>query len=110
MNKAEFLVQGSAKEPYRITIERSENNLHAFCTCKAGMSGQCCKHKFRLLSGNPQGVVGGDLLMLSTVVDWLVGTDVEHALTQLCHAEDRYELAKQSLSAAKKGLAVALRK
>lgn len=110
MNRVEFFVQGSADEPYRVTIEKSVNNLNAFCTCPAGENGQYCKHRFRLLSGNPEGVVTGDLSLLPAIVDWLVGTDVERALQRLSDAEDRCEEAKQTLSSAKKNLAVALRK
>ena len=35
-------------------------------------------------------------------VNWTVGTDVELALKELAVAEDHYEAAKRSLSAAKK--------
>lgn len=108
MERMEFMVQGSEVEPYRVTLERSGSNLNAYCTCAAGSNGQYCKHRFRILSGNPEGLIDPDSGMLCTAVDWLSGTDVEEALCELAKAEDRFESAKKELSKAKKLLAQAL--
>lgn len=109
MDRLEFCVQGSAEEPYRVVFEKTEGNLNAYCTCPAGANGQYCKHRFRLLSGNPEGLTSGNHSMLERVVSWLVGTDVEAALVELARAEDAQESAKKRLSKAKKMLAEALR-
>lgn len=110
MKRFECLVQGSAVEPYKVVFERNGSNLNAFCTCPAGSNGQYCKHRFRILSGNPEGIVSGDLALLPAVVDWLVGTDVEYAIRELSRAEDALSSAKKALKDAKISLAIALRK
>lgn len=101
MERMEFVVQGSEVEPYRVTIERFGANLNAYCTCAAGSNGQYCKHRFRILSGNPEGVVAPDLSKLRAAVDWLVDTDVESALRGLIAAEDQLVAAKMTLTQAK---------
>lgn len=108
MLRMEFSVQGSEPEPYRVTVEKADGNLNAYCTCAAGANGQCCKHRLRILSGNPEGVIDPDFEALRTAVDWVAGTDVETALSALAMAEDSYESSKRELSKAKKMLAQAL--
>jgi uncharacterized Zn finger protein len=108
MERMEFLVQGSALDPYRVTIERFDNNLNVYCTCGAGSNGQICKHRMRILSGNPDGLIEANIDHLKHAVDWLVGTDVELALSELALAEDAFESSKQLLAAAKKKLAKSL--
>jgi uncharacterized Zn finger protein len=108
MERLEFLVQGSASDPYRVTLERLDNNLNAYCTCSAGSNGQTCKHRMRILSGNPDGLIEANIEHLKQAVDWLVGTDVELALSELARAEDAFETAKQLLAAAKKKVAKSL--
>lgn len=110
MERMVFLVQGSEIEPYRVTLEKVEGNLNAYCTCAAGSNGQYCKHRFRILSGNPEGIIGLDSNELRKAVDWLVGTDVEAALKTLVMAEDNFDAAKKELAKAKKLLAQALLK
>ena len=110
MDRMEFFVQGSEIEPYHVIIEKTGNNLNAYCTCAAGSNGQYCKHRFRILSGNPEAIISPDYVALRQAVDWLAGTDVEAALSTLASAEDSYEKAKRELSLAKKVLAQALLK
>lgn len=110
MKRFECFVQGSAAEPYMVLIEKSGSNLNAFCTCPAGSNGQYCKHRFRILSGNPEGMVSGDESLLVAVVDWLVGTDVEQAIGELARAEDALRFAQRAVKSAKINLAAALRK
>jgi len=109
MELLQFLVQGSAKEPYRVTFQKSDNNLSAYCTCPAGDNGQYCKHRFNILGGIADGIVSGNELEVNIVASWLSGTDVEVALNEVMDAEQRFERAKRELSAAKKRLAVAFR-
>ncbi|MEW9625644.1 SWIM zinc finger family protein [Rhodanobacter geophilus] len=101
MERMEFTVQGSAAIPYRVTLEKGGTNLNAYCTCAAGSNGQYCKHRFRILSGNPEGLVGPDPDGLRVAVDWLEGTDVESALRDLIAAEDHVIAAKKVLTQAK---------
>lgn len=108
MSRVEFLVSGSADEPYRVVIEKSGSNLNAFCTCPAGSNGQVCKHKMRLINGNPEGLVQGESF-LSAVTDWVAGTEVESVLREIALAEEKCLSAKREFDAAKKKLAVVLR-
>ncbi|WP_159015717.1 SWIM zinc finger family protein [Cognatiluteimonas profundi] len=109
MTRIEFYVKGSSIDPYKVVFEKIAGNLNAFCTCPAGSNGQVCKHRMRLLSGNAEGLIKGDLALLGTIVDWLVGTDVELALREVALAEDRHSRAAEELFKAKKKLAVSLR-
>ncbi len=110
MLRAEFFVQGSVKEPYRVTFEKKGRNLNAYCTCAAGSNGQSCKHRLRIFSGNGEALVGGDIHMLSVVADWIAGTDVEYFLKELIKAEDIYNAARKDLANAKIKFIESLRK
>jgi uncharacterized Zn finger protein len=110
MKEIEFLVQGSAPEPYRVTFIKDKNNLNAFCTCPAGENGQYCKHRFAILAGDAKGITSMNEDLVATIRDWLPGTDLEDALMALAEAEHEYDVAKERLSAAKKKTAQAMRK
>jgi hypothetical protein len=57
----EFLVQGSAAEPYVISFRRRDaKNISAYCTCPAGESGMSCKHRIRILRGLIEGIVSSN--------------------------------------------------
>lgn len=104
-----FLVQGSAEEPYKVTFHKKGNNLSAYCTCPAGLNGQYCKHRFRILEGSAEGVVSGNLADIMIVKSWLPGTDVEAALMEVAEKEKALEKASKALSIAKKSLARSMR-
>ena len=109
MNELIFFVQGSAKEPYKVTFKKMGSNLLAYCTCPAGGNGQYCKHRFNILGGITDGVVSGNELDAEIVVSWLFGTDVEAALDEVMNAENQFESAKRNLASAKKRLARSFR-
>jgi uncharacterized Zn finger protein len=109
MNELIFLVQGSAKEPYKVTFQKRDNNLSAYCTCPAGDNGQYCKHRFSILGGISDGIVSGNEPDVEVVTSWLTGTDVEAALNDLMNSEEQFEIAKTNLASAKKRLARAFR-
>lgn len=110
MKEIEFLVQGSAPEPYRVTFIKDENNLNAFCTCPAGENGQHCKHRFAILAGDAKAVTSKNKDQVATVRGWLPGTDLESALIELAEAEHEYDAAKERLTTAKKKISQAMRK
>jgi len=110
MESLEFLVQGSAEEPYRITFSRrSPGNLSGYCTCPAGENGQYCKHRFRIMNGDREGLVSPNWRDVATIGQWLSGSDVERAMSSVLAAEVELDAAKKGLSAAKKALARSLR-
>jgi uncharacterized Zn finger protein len=101
----EFLVQGSAPEPYRVSFRRrSEKNISAYCTCPAGESGMHCKHRIRILRRIVEGVVSKNTSDVTTVAGWLAGSDIETALQTIEELEREAERIKNALSAAKKSL------
>jgi hypothetical protein len=108
MKKIEFRVQGSAPEPYRVIFRKDELNLSATCTCPAGVMGQCCKHRIRIMSGNSTGIVSANINAISEIQSWVCGTNVEKALKEMSQAEQDYENAKNRLSLSKKRLAHSL--
>jgi hypothetical protein len=110
MKEIEFLVQGSAPEPYRVTFIKDKNNLNAFCTCPAGENGQYCKHRFAILAGDAKAITSKNIDQVATVRGWLPGTDLESALIEFGEAEHEYDTAKKRLTIAKKRIAQAMRK
>jgi len=109
MKESIFFVQGSAKEPYKVTFRKNDSNLSAYCTCPAGDNGQYCKHRFNILGNITDGIVSGNELDVEIVASWLKGTDVETALNNVMDAEEQFENAKVKLAVAKKQLARAFR-
>jgi uncharacterized Zn finger protein len=107
--KIEFLVQGSAIEPYKVTFQKTEQHLSASCTCPAGINGQYCKHRFSILRGEIEGIVSNNLTEVKTIVDLLAGTDIEDALIEMKQAEIDAERAKKILAATKKKVAAFMR-
>ncbi|MEZ5561221.1 MAG: SWIM zinc finger family protein [Pseudomonadales bacterium] len=108
MDRLQFLVQGSASEPYQVTFRKVGDNLSAFCTCPAGQNGQYCKHRFSILAGSAKGIVSDNSSDLSAVNEWLVGSDVQAAMIEVERLEIEAERIKKELARAKKGLARAM--
>lgn len=107
MNSIEFLVQGSAPNPYRVTFELSGVRLSAFCTCPAGEKGQYCKHRFNILAGKTDGVVS-NADQVALIPTWLPGTELKVALDNLAAAEAALEKAQKTVASAKKKVAAAM--
>jgi uncharacterized Zn finger protein len=105
----EFLVQGSASEPYVVSFRRRDTKtLSAYCTCPAGENGMACKHRIRILRGVIQGIVSDNSSDVATVAAWLAGSDVETALQTIDQLEKEAERVRKALGAAKKALAQCL--
>ncbi len=106
MQKIEFSVQGSAKEPYKVEFYKEENNeFKALCNCPAGKKGQYCKHRFLILSNDSRGIVSNNTEDVKTVSSWLKGSKIEKAMDDLVKLEEIEYLAKQETKNAKKQLA-----
>ena len=110
MKEVEFLVQGSAPEPYKVTFIKDKSNLNAFCTCPAGQNGQYCKHRFAILAGDATAIISKNEDQVATIRGWLLGTDLESALIELAEAEQEYDVARERLTTAKKKIAQAMRR
>ena len=109
MKELIFFVQGSAKEPYKVTFQKNGENLSAYCTCPAGDNGQYCKHRFNILGRITDGIVSDNKPDVEIAASWLLGTNVEAALNNVIDAEEQYEIAKRKLTEAKKLLARSFR-
>jgi len=103
-----FSVKGSSPEPYEVTFIKDGSSLTALCTCPAGQFGSYCKHRIAILDGKSDSISSGNADQAPTVTEWLVGTDVEAALSELRAAEKTTECAKEDLAALKKKLARAM--
>ncbi len=103
-----FLVQGSASEPYQTVFDKKDDKITATCSCPAGVKGPMgmfCKHRFRILQGDTDGIVSTNGEEVKIVQGWLAGTDIEIAVHKLAEGEAELERAKKKVAAAKKALA-----
>lgn len=104
-----FLVQGSAKEPYLVRfINRGGGNISAYCTCPAGENGMYCKHRTRIITGDTEGIVGGNVPLVKDIQRWIVGSNIEKAMAVVQEREKDLANAKKLLSQAKKEVAKAM--
>ncbi len=108
MEELVFLVKGSSSNEYEVTFIKDGSSLTALCTCPAGQFGNFCKHRIAILDGRSDSISSGNADQAPTVTEWLVGTDVEAALSELRAAEKTTECAKEDLAALKKKLARAM--
>lgn len=108
MDQLVFLVKGSSPEPYEVTFIKDGDSLTAICTCPAGTYGNVCKHRVSILDGKDKGISSDNAEKVSTVVEWLAGTDVDEALRELRAAEKLKDPEKTALNDAKRKLARAM--
>lgn len=108
MAQLEFLVKGSAKDPYEVIFIKDDENLTAICTCPAGTYGNVCKHRVSIIEGNGKSIVSENAADIETIVTWVVGTDVEAALKALRDAEAAGGGSTDAVKDAKRDLARAL--
>jgi hypothetical protein len=110
MNEINFLVQGSEPDPYKVSfLMESASEMRAFCTCSAGRNGQYCKHRFNILQGKHDDVLGEAADAIAIVQSWLKGSSIEQALHFLRALEKKEAELKLEISAAKKAVAKAMR-
>ncbi|APR39374.1 SWIM zinc finger family protein [Paraburkholderia sp. SOS3] len=105
METIEFLVQGSAPDPYRVTFVRDSNEVSALCSCPAGENGGYCKHRLSILDGVLDGVVSTNAHQVREVGSWLPGSSLESCLAEVASAAKAVENAKRLEAQAKKKLA-----
>ena len=108
MDQLHFLVQGSTPNPYEVTFIKDGDSLTAICSCPAGEFGNFCKHRIGILDGSTDGIKSDNAGQVPLVQEWLAGTDVEAALTELRSAEKDAKTDKKAVVAAKRKLARAM--
>ena len=108
MKELMVLVKGSSADPYEVTFIKDGDSLTALCSCPAGQYGNFCKHRISILDGNGKAIVSDNAEQVSTVLDWLQGTDVATALSEFRELERASDTPKSALVAAKRKLARAM--
>ncbi len=106
MPEINFMVKGSADDPYEVTFLKTDDRLLVLCTCPAGENRRHCKHRVAIMKGSGKHIVSGNREDIATVQAWLAGSPIEKALQALNEAE-RGDDAK-ALAAAKLRLARAM--
>lgn len=106
MPEINFMVKGSAEDPYEVTFLKNDDKLLVFCTCPAGENRRHCKHRVAIMNGSGSNIVSDNSADIATVQAWLAGTDVETALRELNAAVDQGDA--KILAAAKLKLARAM--
>lgn len=100
-----FLVKGSSARPYEIIFIKDGESLTALCNCPAGSFGNLCKHRVMILDGKFDAITSENADMAPKIAEWLAGTDVEKALTELRNAEKSGEHSKDEIMSLKRKLA-----
>lgn len=108
MEQLHFLVQGSSANPYEVTFIKDGDSLTAICSCPAGEFGNFCKHRISILDGKSTAISSDNAGQVPLVQEWLSGTDVEEALSELRDIESVAKSDKKAIAAAKKKLARAM--
>lgn len=108
MEQLHFLVQGSTANPYEVTFIKDGDSLTAICSCPAGEFGNFCKHRISILDGKSTAITSDNAGQVRLVQEWLSGTDVEAALSELRDIEKVAKSDKKAITTAKKKLARAM--
>jgi len=103
-----FKVKGSSSDPYEITFIKDGSSLTAICTCPAGTFGNLCKHRVAIIDGDTKSIVSDNVDQVPKIAEWLRGTDVEIALTELRAAEIIKDFPKDEIKVLKRNLARAM--
>lgn len=93
--RVEFKVQGSSKEPYRVTFWRENDIIRSQCGCRAGQCGYSCKHRDALIIGDVTNLVSenyDDLLLLREIIS---GTDIAIESSEKIRKKERDILIKK---------------
>ena len=104
MKKISYQVQGSASEPYSITISLDGTNLTCLCDCQAGMMGTHCKHWMSIFEGKKQDYIGLDAAQIDEIRSWMSGSDLEQAWIEVLRVLEEEKALKKEKKAAYKAL------
>ena len=105
----EFLVQGSTKDPYKVSFAESKSHGEkiylAFCTCKAGQIGSLCKHRMNIFEGSKKNIVSGDLEKAELLANWYKGSIYKQIMIKIDKYEKEYKEIQSKLRSEKRFLA-----
>lgn len=104
-----FEVQGSEPVPYNVRfIHAPSGLLIALCDCASGQNGQFCKHRTRILLGDPVAIVSGNADQVPTVKAWCDQSQLSPILSELKALETEAASLKKRVSDTKRRLSDAL--
>ena len=103
-----FLVQGSDPAPYIVYFKKSNDDLRATCSCRAGANGILCKHRLSILNGDKSAVVSENADDVAEVASWLVGSKVAEAISAVVSLEAEKKSIEEKIKKAKKLVTKAL--
>ena len=89
MKKISYQVQGSAKEPYNITIALDGTNISCVCDCPAGLKGSHCKHWMLVFEGGKQKYIGLDENQIAEIQSWLPGSNLDEPWQEFNKIKDQ---------------------
>ena len=89
MKKISYQVQGSAKEPYNITIALDGTNISCICDCPAGSKGSHCKHWMLVFEGGKQKYIGLDENQIAEIQSWLPGSNLDEPWQEFNKIKDQ---------------------
>ena len=104
MKKISYQVQGSASEPYSITISLDGTNLTCLCDCQAGMQGKHCKHWMSVFEGKKQDYIDLNDAQIDEIQSWLSGSELEQRWIELNRVLEEEEAIKEKKKVAYKAL------
>ena len=103
MKEISYQVQGSASEPYNITISLNGSNLRCICDCPAGSMGTHCKHWMSVFEGKKQDYINLNESQIEEIRSWLSGSDLEEPWNEFNKIKDlELELKKKKKDITKK--------
>ena len=102
MKKIEYQVQGSAADPYNITISKEGNKLQCICDCPAGTMSTHCKHWMGVFEGTKQKYINLPKEKILEIQSWLTGSDLEDILNEFIEIKNEEERVKREFSSRKK--------
>ena len=105
MQRMEFRMEGSQGDEHSVAFEFVGGNARAMCTCRAGASGQFCKHRVALLRGNGLRLLSDNANDLVQLDARMKGTDLERAYDDVLSAIRAKAEAERVIVAAKRRLA-----
>lgn len=103
MRKGFHVRSSDGVSSYAVMFEYDGSGLQVKCDCKAGMLGQMCRHKERLILGDGSVLSVAD--DLSDVLRWVAASPVQQAIDAVREAESKTRAAQIAEKSAKKALA-----
>lgn len=85
----------SSGEVYLMEFSKAGDKVKFGCTCKAGQSGQYCKHRIAILEGDVANLDERDALKANAVRELIIDTEIQAMLTELAELQSEIEAKKR---------------